>query len=303
MNQILSVEMPNKKENNKKASIKSVIIFFCIVLVMLGIAMVTIGIISKIRSDEKNGDKKIEMVTNKPKIEIVQDRSTLNMTVSSENNISKIIYKWNDGEETQINGNSEQSISLEINIPLGTNTLSVIATDENGVSQNFEKEYIGVEEYNATITLEQKTNTINIKCSSESIINYISYKFDNEEEKTAQINSKTGEVAINAISGEHTLNVKIVDINGREYEEEKKIYIPTISIVTDGENFIIEAEDSRGISTVSINLNDNQEEPKEVNEIKYEDTRKLVDGENKIIVVVTNNDGLSITKGVKYEKK
>ena len=53
MNQILSVEMPrkgatSKSRNSNKVSTKSVITFFCIVLIILGIALIGIAVFSMV---------------------------------------------------------------------------------------------------------------------------------------------------------------------------------------------------------------------------------------------------------------
>jgi hypothetical protein len=304
MNQILSVEMPNNKnrKSNKKASIKSVVIFFCIILLIFGIAMIAVGMMSNKKTETETKQSSTPTSTeSKPNIEIVQGTTSLDVTVSSSEQIENIKYKWNNEDETQVNGNGETTLNLTIKIPIGTNILSIVATDVNGGEQTFEKEYIGVEQYEPTITLEQETNTIKVKCSSEKTIDYISYHLDDEEETVEQINDVTAEVSIDITDGEHTLTVTVVNQDGEKYEETKPLYIPTASVVTDGTDFIINASDTRGITKISINFNGEEQEI-EVNDTNYENRLTLQDGENKIILVVYNSDGLSITKRVRYTK-
>lgn len=304
MNQILSVEMPNnkRKKGNKKASIKSVVIFFCIMLFIFGMSIISVGIFMQIQNGQVDTKKaNIEEKENKPKIEIIQDVSTLNITVSSESEISKIIYKWNNEEETQVNGNNEKDLTLNIDIPLGNNILSITAIDINGKEQSFEKTYTGVEQYKPTIELGQEANTIKIRCDSNSTIDYISYSFDDEEMQTVRVEDISAEIPINAIEGEHTLAIEVVNQEGGKYTDKKSIYIPIATIVTDGENFIINAEDTRGITKVKINFNGEENEV-EVSDTKYTNSIKLQEGENRISLVVYNSDGLSITKRVKYQK-
>ena len=57
---------------------------------------------------------------------------------------------------------------------------------------------------------------------------------------------------IDAIGGEHTLTIIIVDTEGQENKITKPIYIPTLSVVTDKENFIINASDVGKITKVII---------------------------------------------------
>ena len=297
MNQILSVEMSSKKSKKKKANIRSIIIFFCIMILIFGISMIVIGIISNL-SKGNSGESNI----NKPKINIIQNISKLNVTVECESQISNVVYKWNNEAETKVNGNNDNSMSLEIKIPIGKNVLSITATDVNGLSQTYENEYIGVEEYTPTISLTQENNTITVKCESSEIIKQISYFFDQEEEKVQEINNLNGEISIDVKEGEHKLTLKVINEKGQEYKDERSIYVPVVSVVTDGERFIIKAEDTRGISKVKINLN-NVENEKEINDKKYEDSLVLSNGENRLILVVTNTDGLSMTRRIRYEKK
>ena len=300
MNQILSVNMPNKTNNkNKKIAIKPIIIFFCIILLIFGISMIAIGISANIKSgNSKNNDNLF--IEDKPKIQIVQGSSTLNVAVSSEKGVDKIIYKWNNEDATQINGNNEKTMSVEIKIPLGRNILSITATDKEGVNETFEKEYTGIEEYKPEIILSQKNNLLNLKCISESAIKYISYHFDQDEEKLEEINNLNGEAFIKIIEGKHTLSVKVVDINERQYEEKKEIYIPILKAKTsvDRKKFTITAEDERGLAKIEVTVN-GEKITKDISGTSYTEEFELKEGEDRIIVSVTNIDNLSIIKGFK----
>lgn len=303
MNQILSVEMQNnkKKRGHNKASIKSVVTFFCVMLFIFGMSIISVGVFMQIQNGDESGSQSNVATEDKPKIEIVQDVSTLNITVTSQKEISKVVYRWNNEEETQVNGNNQTELPLNINIPLGTNILTISAVDVDGNEQTFEKTYVGVEAYEPAITLGQDGNTIKITFNSESVIDYISYYFDEEEVQTEQITNTTAEISVDAIEGEHSLTILVVNEDGEKYEDTRKIYVPTATVVTDGQNFIINAEDTRGITKVEIDMNGNQQEI-EVNDTKYSNTLELQDGENRISVVVYNSDGLSITKRVRFEK-
>lgn len=303
MNQILSVEMPSNEKPRKKANIKSVIIFFCIVLIILGIAVIAIAIYSR---DESPRMVNPPIVVSGPDIEIVQDVSKLNITVSSDGLISKVVYRWNNEEETQVNGNNEKTMTLPaINIPIGTNIFTITATDENGESKTYREEFVGVAQYNPSITLVgQNNNEITVKYESSVLVKQVSYKFDNGEVTAKEVNNLSGEILIKILEGKHVLTIEVINEKGETYKEEKDINIPTVSVATDGENFIIKAEDTstNGLIKVKINMNGVEEE-KELNGTTYENTIKLVDGENRLILVLTNSDGLSITKRVRWEKK
>ncbi len=302
MNQILSVEMPskNKKKSHKKINIGSIIIFFCIILLIFGILMIGIGIFSKIKDSE---EKKGEFIQSKPKIEIIQKLSRLEINVTSEKPISKIVYKWNNGEETTVNGNNEKSMNIEkIKVPLGNNIFTITATDTDGVSESFEREYVGFEEYTPKVHLKFENSKYILVCESETIIKQISYYYDDKSESTQPINSKKGEVSIGVIPGEHKLTVRIVDENGREYiDDSHKVSAPEVSVVTDGHYFIIKGNDVTGLKKVEILFNGEIIE-KKIDSNNYEENLKLEDGENKIIVRLTNGKGITNKASVKWEK-
>lgn len=301
MNQILSVEInKSKRKENNKLSIKSIVIFFCIMLIIFGGATASIGLFLQ----SKNNVSSSGTTNNNLKVEAVQgDSETLNITASGENAIDKIIYKWNNEEETQVNGNNQKQMNLDINVPIGNNILKLTVTDVKGNSKTFEKTYVGTVQYKPEIKLSQDGNILKIACDSEKIIDYISYSFDSEETKTQNISNQNAEIPIEIknIDGEHKLTIIISNQDGEKYQETKSIYIPKVEIVTDKENFIINASDTRTITKVSINLNGEASE-KEINDTTYSDELKLQDGENRLILVVYNSDGLSTTKKIRFVK-
>lgn len=306
MNQILSVEVnKNKRKESKKLSIKSIVIFFCIMLIIFGGGTTAVGVYLH----SKNSGSSVSSSKNKAntnlKVEAIQsDSSTLNITTSGENTIDKIVYKWNNEEETQVNGEGQKQMSLDINVPVGTNILNLTVTDVKGNSKTFEKTYVGTVQYKPEVKLSQDGNTLKISCDSEKTINYISYNFDDGETKTQNINSQTAEIPIEIknVDGEHSLTIVIANQDGEKYEDTKSIYIPKVEIVTDTENFIINASDTRTITKVSINFNDETKEI-DVNNTEYTNTLKLKDGENRLILVVYNSDGLSTTKKIRFVKQ
>ncbi len=309
MNQILSVNMPNRnKQNGKKVGIKPIIIFFCIILVIFGIAMIAIGFLSKpnnITVDNRNNNTVSDNTEdNKPRIDITESVDKLNVRISSENGIEKVVYKWNNEDETPINIYDENTYTFDIDKKIGVNILTLTATDKKGAVQEIKREYEGKEKYSPTFNLSQKSNTLIVKCTSDKVIDYISYFYDQEEEKRQSINNQTGEIEVDIREGEHNLTIKVVNLEGETSTEEKKIYIPTadIKVTQDRQRFIVNAEDSRKITKIRINLNGEQIE-RNVDNNKYTEEFNLKDGYNAIMIMVTNSDGLSIIKGVSWNKE
>lgn len=306
MNQILSVDLSEKSRKNKKLSIRAVVIFFCIILILFGSATATIGIYLNINQEN---NKPVEVVvenTDKPRIDVVKSPYKLTITATSDDNIiSSISYKWDDEEETPINGNNQNRLSCEIEIKEGTHKLTITATDDKKQRETLVEQFTGVPKYAPTINLSQDIklapddNKIKIDCESKTIIKEIICYFDNDDEIKEEINQEKGSIFIESKQGPHILTVKVIDENEREYTEEKKIYIPILSITDseDGESFIIKASDQRGIDKVVIDMNGVRNEENNINSSSYEKSLKLNNGKNLLVVSITNSDGLSTTEG------
>lgn len=314
MNQILSVEMPKKnnktyrKNNgNGKASTKSVIIFFCMILLIFGIAMIGLGVYSKLKDNTE--EKPVPTSeTDKPRIDISQNASELDIEVTAKSEISKVEYKWNDGELIEENGNGTDEFNISVKIPSGENTFTIKATDINGIENQYSNSYVGPEnaEPNANLSFISATNKLKIICEEEQIITSIKYHYDNEDEKTTQVNNTKAEIEIPIKQGKHTLTVNVQYEDGTEKETSKKVYFPIVERVKvsqDMSSFIINASDERKITKVEINFNGEDLPVEQVNSETFEKTLQLKDGENRLILTVYNSDGVSITTRTRWEKK
>lgn len=301
MNQILSTQMPNgkNKSKGKKANIKSVIVFFCIIIIIFAIAIIGLVVYSQLNNDNtQEGDTTVT----RPRIDIVESSNTLDINITHNKEIATIVYGWSNEETTQINGDGETSFNLEDEIPSGTNTFSITVTDIDGVQENYTAQYTGVEELDATINIAQEDNEFIVTLQSATIITKVSYYYDNETPTEQEFSDTNAEITIEARTGEHDLTIIAEDETGKIKQETNKIYVPTLEVVTDTQNFIIQASDTRGITRVVINFNGNEEEI-EVNNTTYENTIPLIDGENRIIVTVYNSDGVSTVERVRWVKE
>jgi hypothetical protein len=140
----------------------------------------------------------------------------------------------------------------------------------------------------------------------------MTYRWDEEEEKTIQINSTSVDEEIEAIKGLHTLTVILVDEDNNTDTKQQKINgvsKPKIVMGIDEqkEHFVIQASDEEKLSKIEFILNkkENQKyvlnlENKDLKEIQYRlpDDLKLKDGENIIEVTVYNSSGVSESTGV-----
>ena len=313
MNQILSVEMPKKRakakssgQQNNKASTKSVITFFCIVLIILGIALIGIALFTMLDNKKQPS---INVQSDLPRIDVTQNATELEIEISCVSEISSIEYNWENKDPEKISGNGNNSKYLKVDIPGGTNIFTLKVTDSEGRTNVYNKEYVGAKEPNITaFDPSQKTNKIIIKCNENQIIKYMSYYYDEEQEKITEINNTQGTIEIDIRPGEHELTIKVGYEDGTVGKLSKKVYIPTVDILANGANytkFIIKASDSRIIEKVQIRFNGvvTEEQVNQESFTKELDLRPGEPGSNELIVKVYNKDGMSITKGVTDSKR
>ncbi len=298
MNQILSVEQIKKQSKKRKSGLEGnvsdvvkIVRFFAIALIIFGIF--NIGTASyamyKKKQDDANRPVKPEIVIDKISEKQIQ------LTVRSSNPINEVYYKWDsDDTEKKLTGNAREEITEKITVPAGENRLFVRATNTSGQVQTLE--YRSVRESNISIQIEKEDPYIKVKLEGKDKLEYMTYRWNDEETTKINIDSKTSEQQIRAISGENTLTITVFDIKGKSEEIVKQVKgveelsKPSVEITTDGsENFIIKASDQEGLKKIEFIINEtdgfmlNLDGRKEL-EYPY----PLREGENKIEVTVYN---------------
>lgn len=316
MNQILSVDNNSgkgrkntikepKMKNNGPLEISSILKFFAIVLIIFGIFMIGSGSYSMYKDIQGDGSKL------KPTISVQEVSETeLSLKVSHNKSISKLTYSWNDEEGTEVQCDGKKNIEQKIEIPSGTNKLTVKATDINGLESKYESEYSVEGDIN--IRIEKEDPKIKITANGKEQLSYMTYRWDEEEEVKIDINDTQIEQLIEVPAGQHKLTVIVVDINNKTETKEEDVLgakKPKIEVTTDGaENFIINASDDQGIKRVEFIQNGNPYsldldkvyslEDRKVFEYKW----PLTDGENKLEIRVYNENDISETAKVKLTK-
>ena len=306
MNQILSINNTQGKKTkikqNKPIEINSILKFFAVVLLIFGIFMVGSGSYSMYKNMQNDG-------TNlKPTINVEQISETeIKLKVSHTKGISSVKYHWNDEEEIEIQTNGKNNIEQTIEMPTGSNMLYIYAKDVNSQEINYQRTY--TRESEIDVNIEKDGNNITITAEGKNELKFMTYRWDEEEETTIEINSNQTEQSIETPKGEHTLTVVVVDINNNTETKEqdiKGVTKPTVEVTTDGTNFIIKASDEEGLKKVQfiINNDENQkfmidlEKDLPLEERKqFEYAYPLNDGENKLEIRVFNvNDAVQINK-------
>ena len=265
MNQILSTSMPvNNKKNNRntnKIEIGSIVKFFGIVILIFGIILIGFGVYSIFSNQGKNKTENLEATIS------IEDKteSSILLKIISPQNIDRVEYSWNDEDENVLYGNNGKYLEKEIDLPSGTNTLNVIVVDTNGNETTYEKQY----ERESGIDIEVSGNKIRITYSGDNEISYMTYRWDEEEERRIEIQSDSLDESIEAIKGLHTLTVVVVDENNNTDTKQQKINgvsKPKVEVTTDEakEHFVIRATDEDKITKFSFVLNEDENQEYEM---------------------------------------
>ena len=307
MNQILVTgeEKVKVKKEKKVLPVDSIVIFFAICIIILGICMISGSVYAKDRINE------VVEASAKPQVDIIRndDDNTVEINVKHIRGIVKIAYRWNDEQETVIDGKNRKEITEKIELIGGENKLTVVITEENGQSVTYEKQYkVG---NIPVIKLEAVSNGVQLSSTSEAKIDYIIYSWDDEEEEKIEVGETSYEGIINAPKGKHTLKIKVVDVNNMEANKEQEVVgdtEPTLTVkpqyVNEKVAFVIDAEDDENIKTVEITHNGGAKQTIDVNGKTYHNDLVMTTGEtNTLIVTVTNINGLQKTTRVKFDNK
>lgn len=298
MNQILDFGdnyKNNKKGNNNRnlVDIKKVIIVFAIILIIFGIGIIATTVYNIYG---KNTEEKQEL--SKPTITLTQNEETGKLDIVVQNNnkyaIDKIVYKWEGQEEKVEEGKNRNYINLSIDIPSGTNKLSIKAIDKRNISVSYEKEFVNNK---SEIKLAQGNGGVSISVVAQENIEYITYKWNNEEEEKVDVNANEYETTIKVPQGENILTVTAVGTDGSITKEETKIQgiideKPEINVSIDSENFIITAYDDEEIEKVIIRAN-GEDTTIEVGNTDFEYKVPFIEGYNEIRIKVYNVNGLT----------
>lgn len=162
----------------------------------------------------------------------------------------------------------------------------------------------------AKITVEQQETEAVIKVNHDKAIEKIIYSWDNEKEINNKGNGESSmEIKVALLAGEHTLNVKVTDIDGVEsnYEEvitsengEDKIY-PVIALKVDSvtKKLIVTVTDETAIDFVTYRWNNEKEkeikaEEEEQKELEFE--IEILKGQNDLTIIAVDKNNNSTTE-------
>ena len=304
MNQILATSNNTGKTKRKggPADIKTVVRVFAIIMIVFGILMIGTGTYAIY----KENDSKDEGTTKPVITESLKDEETVLLTVSHDKAIDKIEYSWSNGDTQTITGNGRKYIEQEIKVPGGTNTLTVKATDVQGQEISSSKDYSAKD----IINLSVSGSKLKVTAENDTQISYMTYRWDEEEEQTIDVNSTTVDEEIDIPMGEHNLTVVLVDENNETITKQQKVkgvVKPTITVQFDDakENYLITITDETGLEKVDFNIRgENKTITVDDHKTELKNKLKLQNGdENRLEITAYNVDGIqSDVKRVKATK-
>ena len=263
------------KGTNKLAINKSVKMFASIILIF-GIAMISMGVYGKITEKPKQIDQQLE-------IRETKQGSKVTLKIKSGKPVRLVSYKWNEGESTAIQGNNKLNIEQIITIPQGNNILKITVTDYYGNERDYQKQYIkkSNDSQNPEIAIiqdETDKRKIKITVKDDTQLTYMTYEWDKYREistngsstQNLEIISKGKQEKIVFEKGkkEHTFsldipagnNILIIEVaDGEENVETikkaiKGLLVPEVELSTKNGILNIKATDEIGVSKVEVNV-------------------------------------------------
>lgn len=315
MNQILVTE---KKKKNKKASrgpieIKGIVRFFAVFIMLFGIVLASEGSYALYKEIDESKPENI------PDLTLTRDGDTILLQVEHNTEISKINYRWNDGEENSIPEGTTY-VEEEILLPDGNNVLNITVIDMKNREYQFVKEYnlegVDITKPNVEVTqTEEGTANISIVASDETAIKEMSYKINDGQEIAIQATEEGQKEITEDITlpeGQNTLTVVAKDATDNTTTYEKQIIVsskPTIEMVSQEGNILtLKISDKYGLKDVIVNLNGKVYESRDidqnpnVNKNEIYVPLELQSGNNVLSIEVLNVNGLKGTASTQIQQ-
>jgi len=318
MNQILQVQENRKK--SKSIDMKKIIIFFAVCILIFGAVLAGQGVYSFYLSKV---NEKVNPSTPEPDKQQQEYIPTIILTKTEENKliinienqiaISHIIYSWNNEAAITLEETGKTYIEEIIDIPVGENIFNISVIDSNGKETKKTENYI-IEAPKPVIELSVVGNNIKITVTSEEKLSYITYKWNNEQEKkedmlTYQDKTKF-EKEIEIPKGQNTLKILAVDEKNNKSEKVQeikgvaKLKDPIVKAKDGYLHFTFEAEENMKLVEFLFNGQQyvmNTETFGQTKTVHYK--IKMVEGWNYLKLIGTTESGVKNTSVWKYEYK
>ncbi len=292
MNQIL---LTNDDKNGSSSGMKPIIRFFCVAIIIFAIILICEGGFKLYNSLGKNKDFP------KPALISEKNGSSLNIVVNGEIGINKLVYSWNGGDETVVEGNGMKNAKFEIQIPNGDNVLSSYVVDVKGNKTKFEDVPVSFTSSDDTvkpiISLENKDGKLEVSVTDETELDYMTYQWEEAEEVRVEVSEDDKRMikqTIDVEKGTKRLVISAYDKSGNKQTVSKKIIGsngPTVTASISNGNFVIKVTDEFGLTKIEYTHNDELFTINDLpqNATEYEFTIPVKDGDNYVKVNAYEN--------------
>lgn len=155
---------------------------------------------------------------------LIENNSKIKVTATDTKEMAFLTYKWNNEEtkkvELEEKAENKKSLEVELEIPEGINTLTVIATNKSGQSKQKEQKIEGIASPKITLQRDGEYLIINVK--DENIITLVNYTLNDQQYR---INLTVYDAdyynAIEGLSVKTNNEGKIIEIEYRQLMTEK----------------------------------------------------------------------------------
>lgn len=158
-------------------------------------------------------------------IRFENDGNLTKVTVTGEEELSYLTYRWDEEEETKVEIN-DTKIEQKIETPKGLHTLTVIVVDANNQTITQQQDVQGVTKPNLEVTTDGSSNFI-IKASDEQGLKRIELIIDETKKYKADLTGRNEfEYKVPLKEGENKIQVTVYNIEDISETSKKKVTKP-----------------------------------------------------------------------------
>ena len=309
MNQILDYS-PNKNSGGNSSRTDKIVRFFAVLLILFAICLLAVGGYGYFK---KNVEKKQDLSNVPPRanISVEQDDADIIIKIDHVKAIKEVIYGWDDQKTLTKKGETIQNNQFTIPAVAGEHTLHIKVVDIDDVETSYEEvisSSSGEDKMNPTIDMKlvdseengQKTKKIKIIASDETAMDYVTYRWNSEEETKIEVtdeNPKEIEFEIDIPHGQNNLIVVAVDKGNNSSSQPKEftgVTRPDVKINVSADRTYVDVTCSHenGLKSIEGSINDQpfQAEVPEDNSKELTFQLPLADGVNKITIKAVSVD-------------
>lgn len=287
----------NYYNRTQKAELVKIARVFAIVLLVYALAIIGQSVYALNSSQYKPKDNVVVTLDKMGK--------EVTLAASAVKPIKEIRYRWNDGEETKIQGNGRNKIEQIIDAPNGNNTLNVTVSDYYGNKSSYQRQFLYESKDSIKPNIETSVSgtKITLTVSDETKLSYITYKWNDESETRYDVpnGQKLVTLEIEVMKGKNTFTINAVDEDDNKTTFSKMIIgdtKPEVSILTEGSNVIVKAKDDEGIAKLEIKIDGEVSEEETGNNTEINAKIPVSAGTHEIKAIVTNVNGLKASKEI-----